>query len=384
MKDYLNIPYEINNRRCDGIYDCYNRAQMLYWRSVGETVMSAYGAELEKMGYTVFQRNEDKNVHSVTYRNGNASAHAYYLKRVGEFRVILQEDAEFPINPYSYQEVCAPSVTQLGIYNDPKVYTGMGYLIRLSDGTFVVVDGGIALDYNCELLYRLLCEQKPDGVEDIVISGWILTHDHGDHYGVIKSFLEEYESKVTVRMLIGNEISDQVYATTEKGTRSFDFGRVAGRFGGCALMKVHTGQRLCFPGVTLTVLRTHEDIYPETMRLFNDVASTVFDAVIGDTRFLWLADVEKASAPRLQEMYGEDLKCDVMQIAHHGIGDGWDALYALCNPRIAMLPAGTEVLTYKDGIRFERPHIKYLVDTTEQMVYAAHGTYTFELERQGK
>ena len=381
MKNYLNIPYELNSRRCDGIYDCYNGAVMFYWGGVDESALASYGTELEKIGYTVYQEYEDKNIHSATYRNGDISAHTYYLKRVGEFRVIIQENAEFPINPYGYEKLCAPAVTQLGIYNDPKVYTGMGYLIRLADGTFVVIDGGIELDYNGELLYNLLCEQKPDGIDDIVIAAWILTHDHGDHFGVIKNFLENYEDKVTLRMLIGNEISDYVYATTEKGTRSFDFYSVAGHFGGCVLMKAHTGQKFYFPGVTFTVLRTHEDIYPQTMHLFNDVASTVFDAVIGDTRILWLADVEKSSAPRLQEMYGEDLKCDVMQIAHHGIGNGWDDLYALCNPRIAFWPAGDEVLTYKNGIRFERPHIKYLVETTEQMIYAAYGSHTIEFEK---
>jgi len=381
MKNYLNIPYEINGRRYDGIYDCYDGTEMLYWGSVEESALASYGAELEKMGCTPYQKHEDKNIYSTTYRQGDISVHTYFLKRVGEFRVITQENAVLPVNSQPYKELCAPSVTQLGIYNDPKVYTGMGYLIRLADGTFVVIDGGICLDYNGELLYRLMSEQKPDGIDDIVISAWILTHGHGDHFGVINKFLENYEDKVTVRMLVGNDVSDCVYKTTEKGTRSFDFDSVAGYFGGCVPMKAHTGQKFYFPGVTFTVLRTHEDIYPQTMHLFNDVASTVFDAVIGDSRFLWLADVEKSSAPRLQEMYGEDLKCDVMQIAHHGIGDGWDDLYALCNPKIALWPAGDEVLTYKNGIRFERPHIKYLVDTTEQMIYAAYGSHTIEFEK---
>lgn len=378
MKKYLDIPCEIEGYRYSGIYDCYDGAVMFYWGGAESSALASYSAELEKMGYTVYQKHEDQNIQSATYRDGNISVHIYYLKRVKELRVITQEKAVFPVNPYSYKKVCTPSVTQLGIYNDPKVYGGMGYLIRLSDGTFVVIDGGLGLDYNSELLYNKMLEQKPDGIDGIVISAWIITHGHGDHFGVLKIFLENYEDKVTVKMLVGNDISDYVYATTEKGARSFDFYSVAGHFGGCVMMKAHTGQKFYFPGVTFTVLRTHEDIYPQTMKLYNDVASTVIDAIVGDTRFLWLADVEKSSAPRLQEMYGEALKCDVMQIAHHGIGNGWEELYELCNPRIAFWPAGDDVLTHKDGIRFERPHIKYLVETTEKIIYSAYGSHTIE------
>lgn len=380
MKNYLNIPQKIKGKCYDGIYDCYDGAVMFYWSDIDASALSAYKTALEKKGYTIYQEHEDRNVHAATYSDGTISVHAYYLKRVGELRVITQKTAVLPVNPYSYKELCTPSVTQLGIYNDPKVYTGMGYLIRLSDGTFVVIDGGIGLEYNRDLLYELMNEQKPDGMDSIVISAWILTHGHGDHFGVLKKFLESYDDKVTVKMLICNDISDYVYATTEKGTRSFDYGSVVGHFGGCVMMKAHTGQKFYFPGATFTVLRTHEDVYPKTMHLYNDVSSVVVDAIVKDTRFLWLSDVEKASAPILQEMYGEDLKCDVMQIAHHGIGDGWDELYALCNPRIALWPAGDEVLSYKDRIRFTRPHIKYLVDTTEQMFYSAYGNHTFEFK----
>ena len=178
MKNYLTIPYEAEGKRFDGIYDCYDGAVMFYWGSAEASALLSYGAALKEMGYTVYQEHEDWNVHAITYRNGADSVHTYYLKRVRELRAITQENAVFPVNPYSYTPLCAPSVTQLGIYNDPKIYTGMGYLIRLSDGTFVVIDGGSCFDYNGDLLYRSMLEQKPDGIDEPVISAWILTHGH--------------------------------------------------------------------------------------------------------------------------------------------------------------------------------------------------------------
>ena len=79
-------------------------------------------------------------------------------------------------------------------------------------------------------------------------------------------------------------------------------------------------------------------------------------------------------------MYGEHMRCDVMQIAHHGIGCYHTDLYMLCNPKIAYWPCGKEVLEYKNGSRFQRPHIKYLVETTEQMIYQPDGNHTFVFE----
>ena len=388
MSIYLNIPRYADERNYDGIYDCSDNGTMLFWRNANDTMMASYTLQLEEMGYTKHQALNNNSIHSHTYYKDKLSVHVYLLKRTAELRVVIQDNAILPVNSYEYEELCKPAVTQLGLYDDSKVYTSMGYLIRLADGTFVVIDGGKGFDYNAELLYNTMLEQKPEGVDDIIISAWILTHEHGDHNGVLVNFMKNYNDKVTVKMLVGNDAPDLVYQSCFDGfVRHFDYSSVSGKFGGCVYMKTHTGQQFLFPGVTFTVLYTHEDMYPAMMEQFNDV-SVVVDAVIkgeaakspvkeGETRFVWLADVHPDGAKRLIDMYGENMSCDVMQIAHHGIGCPHYDLYVLCNPRIAYWPCGKTVLEYKDGTRFNRPHIKFLVDTTEQMIYQAYGSHTF-------
>ena len=340
---YMDIPYEVNGNRYDNVYDCSDGGMMLYWNEVGEEIFSSYASALEGMGYTRYQDLDNTSVGAATYYKDKASVHIYYLKRTKEFRVVTQNNAVLPVNSYDYEKVCSPAVTQIGIYNDEKVYTGMSYLIRLEDGTFVVIDGGIDLEYNAKILYDTMVEQKPEEFDDIVISAWILTHGHTDHFGALKNFINNYSNKVTVKMLIGNDVSDTIYALTEKSTRGFDFNSVRGKFGGCVYMKAHTGQQFFFPGATFTIMYTHEDVYPRTMNLFNDFASTMFDAVIDDTRFIWLADMENASAKRFKEMYASDMKCDVLQMGHHGIGGASYDVYSLCNPSVAFWPAGAAV-----------------------------------------
>lgn len=387
-----NVPRRAEDRDYDAIYDCRDNATMFYWKNATEEAMRSYVAQLKELEYTKHQELDNACIHSATYCKDQLVMHVYYLKRTAELRVIVQSDAVLPINAYEYKRVCDVAVTQLGTYNAPAVYVGMGYLIRLEDGTFVVIDGGQTPEYDAKLLYDTMLAQKPDGIDDIVITAWIVTHGHGDHCGVFIKFLDAYEDKVTVKMMIGNDASDLVYQSFVDGHgRWFDFNSANGKFGGCVHMKAHTGQQFRLPGVTLTVLYTHEDFFPAIMRACNDV-NIVVDAVVkgevakapvtaGETRFVFLADITQGNQ-NLIRMYGEHMRCDVMQIAHHGIGCPHYELYTLCHPSFAYWPCGTTVLEYKDGIRFQRPHIKYLAQTTEEIIHQANGSHTFVFERK--
>lgn len=380
-----DLPLIAGGRECESAYDCHDGAVMLYWSEADEEMLRSYLSALEALGFWIYQENNGSCVHSLTCCREGLAVHAYYLKNTAELRVVIQDNAALPVAPYKYEKLCDVAVTQLGTYNDETTYVGMGYVIRLEDGTFVVIDGGQTPEYDSKLLYDTMMEQKPDGVDGIVISAWIITHGHGDHCGVLRYFMNERSEDITVKMMIGNDAPDIVYQTCADGfKRSFNFDSVNGKFGGCVYMKAHTGQQFFFPGVTFTILYTHEDFYPRLMEGYNDV-SMVVDATVkgeaskapakaGETRFVWLGDI---GSQILVDMYGEKMECDVMQIAHHGIGNGWYELYKLCKPRFAYWPAGKTVIEYKDRIRFQRPHIKFLVDTTEQMIYQADGSHTF-------
>ena len=345
LKFYTNVPYEANGRRYDGVYNAYDGAMMLYWADANEEMLTSYIGSIASLGYTKHQELDNTSIHAATYYKGKVSVHMYYLKRVGELRVVAQDNAVLPTNPYAYEKLCSPAVTQLGIYHDSDTYyTGMGYLIRLEDGTFVVIDGGHGLEYNAKLLYNTMIEQKPAEMDEIIITAWILTHAHGDHKGVFEYFRSNYADKVTVKQLIGNDISDFVYSTNDYGKRTFTYSSAAKSFDGCVYTKAHTGQQFFFPGVTFTVMYNQEDAYPQTFALYNDAASMMVDAVIEDTRFLWLADMEKSAAARFKKMYESDMKCDVLQMAHHGLGGGSYDVYTRCDPDIVFWPAGQQVM----------------------------------------
>ncbi len=379
---YKDIPYEVNGNNFDKVYDAYNDTMMLYWSDVEENFMTDYEAALVGRGYTKYQSmDNDTSLRAATYVKDAASVHVYYLRNLSEFRVITQNNATLPVNPYSYEKVCDVAVTQLGLdysqqYNDGPT-GGMGYLIRLEDGSFIVIDGGDNFGTNGENLYNLMMAQKPASVENIVISAWILTHEHGDHYGLLKYFMAKHSDTVTLKMFIANEVPDNVYKSVSDNDRSrmFKYHTITSKFEECAIMKAHTGQQFFFPGFTVTVYYTHEDVYPQNLNLFNSWASVMFDGVVADennTRIFWIGDCESEGAKLLKNMYYSDLKCDILQIGHHGSKGGSLELYQLFAPSIAFWPAGERVI--KDRLSLEQN--AWLVKTCDEIFYSRDGNAT--------
>ena len=387
---YKNVPFDINGKGMDRIYDAGDNAMMLYWENVGATAFEVYTSQLEELGFTKHQSLDTSSIASATYAKSKASVHVYYLKRTSEFRVITQDKATLPVNFYAYTKVCEPAVTQLGLdYTVANTAGGCGYLIRLEDGTFVVIDGGHSYQSNVKNMYDLMVEQKPAEVEDVVISAWIVSHGHGDHCGAwvaLKS--SSYADKIKVKMLIGNDPSEYVHSTLDGIGHIFPHGQRYADFPDCVYMKAYAGQQFLFPGVTINMLYSPEDVYPDFMFELNCAATVAFDVIVNrsdtheEMRFLFLCDVTEVGAARIVEMYGEDLKYDVVQVGHHGNKGGNLELYQLCDPKYALWSSEEAWATNPTPLNM--PQNKWLIEHVgkENVIYSYVGNYTFWFEQK--
>ena len=93
---------------------------------------------------------------------------------------------------YSIMKKTIPTVAQLSLVDG-----GSSYAIKLFDGSFILLDGGLAgddYDYNVAGLWRYLSENTPEG-EKPVIADWIITHFHSDHVDLAARFLIEYKKQ---------------------------------------------------------------------------------------------------------------------------------------------------------------------------------------------
>lgn len=64
----------------------------------------------------------------------------------------------------------------------------MSYVIRLTDGRFIVIDGGREFEPDSERLYQ--CLKNGSSGQNPVIAAWIMTHPHSDHFHCFIEFMD--------------------------------------------------------------------------------------------------------------------------------------------------------------------------------------------------
>lgn len=238
-------------------------------------------------------------------------------------------------NP-TYSKVTETSITAIQ-YAGSAI--GMGYIIQLEDGRFIVIDGGNNDDtqsYGTErenlwnalvTLYRKAYGRDPSTASPIRIAAWYNTHAHGDHTKTFISFLQDYASLVKLDYILANLPGEkEVYPT--KGDRGGlddnKLDQILNTFGvGFKYVKLHTGQVLYLANIKIEVLMTHEDLNPTPINQYNDT-NTVLRFFIGNkdsdtvTTVLWPGDSGLYQSRFLCAMYGSYLQSEIVQVAHHG------------------------------------------------------------------
>ena len=300
-----------------------------------------------------------------TYTKDGGSLYCYYIsaKNTTYISVSPYQNLEVREADNRYEAVCAPLLTQIQLLCKDWP-GGMSYLIRLSDGRFIVVDGGYteADYYEARHLYDLMTEQNV--LDKITIAAWIVTHPHKDHLGATSDFLRYYDpSQVEIQQMILNFPTDEVLLTVEEVTvtdtedpsRMPTFLRALETLWSHVPITVcHTGQKYYFADAVFEILHTYEDFWPQDLIMQSqdpvNGASVVFTMELGGQKTMFLADSARDCSADLVNMWGDYLKSDIMQAAHHSLNGGSVALYELIDPEVVMVPMCTsyvpKILTY--------------------------------------
>ena len=232
--------------------------------------------------------------------------------------------------------------TQVGLYYDPdreanaekgvmKNIAGMCYVMRLEDGSFIVIDGGFDEAYNADRLYSTLEHQAPDP-ENIVIAAWIFTHDHGDHVGVLRRFAQKYKTEVTVEKFIHSFpfSSGESHISAMRG------------FSGAKIYKSHAGQKYYLRNAEIEILYT-TDLYLDNVETMDDTnkASQVFTISSHGTKFMMFGDYYHGKDETVSTIYSNaTLESHVMQHAHHGVSDASNKVVLTVAPTYVFWPTG--------------------------------------------
>lgn len=306
-----------------------------------EQAVAYYLAQLEEEGFTRLMTNKLPSGEFYAYTNGEVKVSVSFLIMRAEMRVFFEK---IPVMPdFSAKgEVLYPqvSLTQFCTNTSRAVVcstaSGMGYVLRLTDGRLIVIDGGFhsAPNYSDDypdfkqLLWDLSDGRKPH------VAAWLITHPHGDHYEVLSKMTEDdADIDAYISTMVRSDSPDAGCAN-DMVTRSlpkYDSMNIS----------VHAGDLYDFGDVKLEIFSTCEEceLYnPSVLRDSNN-HSMIFAFHIGEQKVLFVGDAYHGAEDFALAIAGGQIRSDICQIGHHGrTSHKDDMFYSFVSPKVALWP----------------------------------------------
>lgn len=282
---------------------------------------------------------------------------------------------EESVTQKSYTKVTDTYLTTLSF---ASAQVGTGYVLMLEDGRFIVIDGGAvsaaqngvrpeskAIWDTMVALYKKAygSSATPTAQRPLHVAAWYLTHAHSDHYYAFQYFASmvgaDSSKKSVFKMdyVIANLPGDgSLFENTSVRwgyENSANIHAMKSSLGNFELIKVHAGQKLYLANLEIEVLMTYEDHLPHRIINTNDTNtvtrfyirssgaaknSTVTSLTGNATTIMFLGDSWRPTSRHLCAMYGDYLKSDISQIAHHGNIGCEQELYQAIAPTAVLFP----------------------------------------------
>lgn len=365
VKNYVVCPngYHVGDYVCSD--DCFVRIFNVKNRRAFDNFIET---TLSNDCYELYSKNEIDDNSFYTFKTPFGMLHTYYTDYSKTVRLVfdsLKSTVLPPKEDNGFIKVTEPALTVISLdYKKmvPGAAYGMSYVFTLSDGSYVIYDGGLWGDADHLIDFMHKNNKRADGKVNVV--AWIITHSHDDHYECLKTVLEKFSDKLNIEQFVFNEARKE-YFVNEKGFDCFLTSNIHeladDKFPNLKYVRLHTGQRMAVRDCIIEAFLTHEDIYPSMIEGMN-ATSLITKVYIGGQTFMFLADDEGQSDVILPQMYSKALKSDFVQVAHHGYSGGTDELYDLISPDYAMWPTAKYFFDLVKEGKWEKSHSIYLLE----------------------
>lgn len=326
---------------------------------------SKYGRLLEECGFMQKEeRRTDTHLYAA-YSDGETALFLNWFAATNELYLVTEEHCRY----FSYSDQMQSTVTTAEITQLELEDFGMSYVVRISDGRFILFDGGRNFETDRDRLYQHLKDRSVH--EKPRIAAWILTHPHPDHFHLFIGFMDKYADDVIIESFLFHfpECTDFAHYPALADTDSrFDYDTSAPAYiprmlahmekTGAPIYTAHTGQIYRIGDAVCEVLASMDD----TIHISGNInaISLVIRMELAGQVILWAADAS-FSITKLPEKYAAHLKADILQVPHHGFQSGTTESeirgYELIRPRVCLLPvsdynAYTVFCTHKESTRF--------------------------------
>ena len=362
------IPYTVDTGD-----DC----RMVNYGITSKTKYESYCADMIANGFTLYAENKiDENIYR-TYVNDNYVVTTIYTEYNRMAKALIEPLSQTALptkaenNIYTAVSGCETTITQLGQYHPDdydETYNGMCYIIRLADGSFIIVDGGVntSKEKYEDRIYKTLKKQAPDP-DNIVIAAWIFTHGHSDHVGIFEKFCKSYSDKVSVEQFIYNMPSSEQAGSTGSGDKVRVC--VSTYYPDALKTKAHPGQVFYVRNAVIEMLYTL-DLFEKLLSDFNNT-SLVFTIETEGKKMMFLGDYAERADTLLSLYSAESLKCDIVQVAHHGILGTSNELYEKIAPTYAFWPGLRIYVRNNNQDLYSLAQNEYIVDLGDDNIFMA-------------
>ncbi len=355
-------------------YDCGDDVVTMLYAGAQMSDYDAYIASAEAEGYVTVS-NRTAGAESYSVLESNSAKIRLFVGLTADGLRLTTESLNTRTFPSKLE--ADPYTTELSITQTALNYSaqgdntnGMSYILQLTDGSFVIWDGGWATD--AAELFLFLKQKAPQGSTPH-IRLWLFTHLHGDHSNCFLEFAEEYADGVKLDY-VGMNVP-VIYSDNE-GESIYTSGKLKnalGKFKTAQAIKLHTGMLLNLPGADIEVLLTHEDLGINNLYSTKRNDQSVVTRILAKTDKVMLpGDAEIVAGDYIVARYGNYLQSNYVQVAHHGSIKNPTCLdfYKSCAPTYAFFPGAQK--RYDENKT--TPENKYVINLVGQKnVFVADG-----------
>ena len=300
-------------------YDCQDDSVLKTYENQSPEAFRNLCDHYLKNGYDLYAASTKNGNLFETYVKDGAFAHIYFFPQKSELNLVTSETAGTSLPPKQPAVTAGDHPVTVTQMKDTAHVNGMGYIIQLADGSFIIYDGAYA--EQTRPIYNFLKDAAGDG--EILIRAWVLTHSHNDHYPTFRTFSKRYADKVKIEHVIIAPIDPET-AVAHGGDKylNTEVHESIAAFEGAKAVYAHTGMTFTFCNLKMEILMTADDVYKNDNHgnYFNNssIVSRLFD---DNYSAIFLGDIGMQGTDLMEELYGDYLQSNMCQISHHGVED---------------------------------------------------------------
>lgn len=358
-------------------YHCSKGIYMLIFENCTKADFDKECAAIENSGISLFDSFAVKENYHKTYR-ADIMLHVYYCESEHKMRIVADPVSKYyNTQPEKCAEICGTTLWQFEV-DHTLIDCGMCYIIRCRDGSFFVIDSAHMYSVNddiriIEFLKKLTGGKKP------VVAGWFFSHSHEDHVSKFVDIVEYHKNEIDIETVYYNfpavdHRDYKIWGECHKAV-TLRFENAMKNNPDIKKVILHTGQRFFVRNLEFVTLCTHEDIYPNSLRDYNNSSAAIMMLAEG-SRVLFPGDCSAESDKVLVGRYGDYLNCDVVQVSHHGHSGTSPEFYRLANAECALFPV-TEIKFDEELPRQEANRVA--IALAKEYHIASNGTAEIEL-----